>query len=348
MNVRSTFAVIGFALSIVSNSCVPIEETRTDARRGDATSERSEAGPVADAGDAGDGAVITPFDARRECESNAECASRPTLPVCDPVRGRCVACTPSMDRCDPADHCDPATFRCAPGCRADEGCAGATPRCDTALRRCVECTRTDQCPGGASCAGGRCMMVSCPTGRADCNRNAADGCEADLATDPMNCGACATMPAEQCNTRDDNCNGRCDDVGGCRIGVHRSSGVEHFYTTNRTEAGCCGFTVEAENFFYLYGAMVPGTAPLYRCYSPSQGRHLLTPDAACEGFNREGIIGYIGTSSACGATPLYRLHNPTNRDNFYTTSAAERDNAVMMYGYQARELAGYVWTTPQG
>lgn len=345
---RSNTALFACILSVISNSCALTEELPTDVRRADATRDGSEAGSLTDGAPA-DGAVdVASFDARRECESDPDCAGRAGRPVCDPVRGRCVACTPSMDRCDPSDHCDPATFTCAPGCRADEGCAGATPRCDTALRRCVECTRTDQCPSGASCAGGRCMMVSCPMGRADCNRNAMDGCEADLATDPMNCGACATQPPEQCNTRDDNCNGRCDDLGGCRIGVHRSSGVEHFYTTNRMEAGCCGFTVEAENFFYLYGAMVPGTAPLYRCYSPAQGRHLLTPDAACEGFTREGIIGYIGTSAACGATPLYRLHHPGTRDNFYTTSSAERDNAVMRLGYQARELAGYVWSAPQG
>lgn len=132
------------------------------------------------------------------------------------------------------------------------------------------------------------------------------------------------------------------------MGVHRSNGVEHFYTTSRAEAGCCGFTVEAENYFYLYGAMVAGTAPLYRCYSAAQGRHLLTPDASCEGFTREGILGYIGTSAACGATPLYRLYHPTSRDHFYTTSAEERDNAVTRFGYQARALAGYVWTAPQG
>ena len=38
----------------------------------------------------------------------------------------------------------------------------------------------------------------------------------------------------------------------------------------------------------------------------------------------------------------------TSNDNFYTLSAAERDNAVMRYGYTALELAGYVWTAPRG
>jgi hypothetical protein len=335
---RSALGAV-FAAHLIA--CAPIDPPRDggpiDASRVD--SARVEAG--ADSAAQG-------FDSGRECATDPDCARQPGLPVCDPVRGRCVVCSPSNDRCDPADHCDPVTFTCAPGCRADEGCAGATPRCDTGLRRCVECSRAEHCPGGASCAGGRCMMVMCPAGRADCNRNAGDGCEVDLAADRLNCGACGATPAEACNTRDDNCDGRCDEAPGCRVGVHRSSGVEHFYTTNRAEAGCCGFTVEFENFFYLYGAMVPGTAPLYRCYSGAQGRHLLTPDAGCEGFAREGIIGFVGTSAACGAVPLYRLYNPTSRDNFYTTSAAERDNAVAMYGYQARELAGYVWTAPQG
>ncbi len=329
------------------------DASRADVRRLDAARLDAEG---LEAATAFDGAApredaeadVRATDARRGCANNGDCASQPGLPVCDPVRGRCVACTPSDDRCDPADHCDSATFTCAPGCSRDEGCAGATPRCDRALFRCVECTTNAHCPGGSGCVGGRCMAVTCPAGRADCNRDATDGCEADLATDPMNCGACGASPAESCNTRDDNCNGRCDERAGCRLGVHRSNGVEHFYTASREEAGCCGFRVEAENFFYLYGAMAPGTAPLFRCYSAAQNRHLLTPDAGCEGFAREGIIGYIGTSAACGAVPLYRLYQPTSRDNFYTTSAAERDNAVAMYGYQARELAGYVWTAPQG
>ncbi|MDP3278615.1 MAG: hypothetical protein Q8Q09_25725 [Deltaproteobacteria bacterium] len=288
------------------------------------------------------------FDSGRECSNDMACVTRFGTPLCDPVRGRCVACTPSNDRCDPADHCDAVTFTCAPGCHADDGCAGATPRCDTDNHRCVECTASTHCPGGASCVGARCSMVTCPANRADCNRNAADMCEVDLTMDPNHCGACGAMPTETCNLRDDNCNGRCDELAGCRVGVHRSSGVEHFYTTNRTEAACCGFTVEFENFFYLYGSMAPGTSPLRRCYSAAQGRHLMTTAADCEGFAPEGIMGYIGTSATCGAVPLYRLYNPSNRDNFFTTSAPERDNAVNNLGYQARELVGYVWTRPQG
>jgi hypothetical protein len=189
-------------------------------------------------------------------------------------------------------------------------------------------------------------MVTCPAGRADCNGMAADGCEVDLARSTAHCGACNRPGRETCDAADDNCDGVCDNTDGCRVGVHRSSGVEHFYTTNLTEAGCCGFTVESANYFYLYGSMVPGTMPLLRCYN-ARSRHLMTTRPDCEGARREGVMGFIATSRVCGAVPLYRMSHP-NGDNFYTTSEAERDNAAMRYGYTALELAGYVWTAPRG
>jgi hypothetical protein len=41
----------------------------------------------------------------------------------------------------------------------------------------------------AACQAGACTFA-CVAGHADCNDLPVDGCEATLATDPLNCGAC--------------------------------------------------------------------------------------------------------------------------------------------------------------
>lgn len=279
------------------------------------------------------------------CASEADCRD-PARPLCDRANARCAECADDA-RCSASDHCDRLSGTCAPGCSSDQGCAQPTPRCLVTAHDCVECVAGTDCPPGHACTGSVCTRSVCPEGRADCNRSAADGCEADLARDPANCGACGARARETCDLRDDNCDGACDNVDGCRVGVHRSLGGEHFYTVNLTEAMCCGFRVEFANFFYLYAGPAPGTVALRRCYSGALGRHLMTTRADCEGYAFEGVMGYLATTAACGATPLYRLRNGAN-DNFYTTSAAERDNAVMRFGYTALELAGYVWTAPRG
>lgn len=131
---------------------------------------------------------------------------------------------------------------------------------------------------------------------------------------------------------------------GCRVAVHRSSGsAGHFYTTSRTEAACCGMTVESYDFFHLSSVGVDGTQPLFRCLAAG-GYHLYTTDTGCEMAAYEGQMGFIARTPICGAVPLYRLFHPGG-DHFYTHSAAERDYAVSI-GYADRGVIGYVWLTP--
>ncbi len=66
--------------------------------------------------------------------------------------------------------------------------------------------------------------------------------------------ACAP-PQEVCNLKDDDCDGYCDDILGCRIGVDRSydsTTGHHFYTTTDSEASCCGYQLESEDYYYLW------------------------------------------------------------------------------------------------
>jgi hypothetical protein len=154
---------------------------------------------------------------------------------------------------------------------------------------------------------------------------------------------------ETCNLQDDDCNGVCDDLLGCRIGVDRSydsTNGQHFYTTTDAESACCGYTVEQHDAFYLYGTAQAGLVPLYRCVSAS-GAHLYTTDPGCEGETSEGSMGWIATGPSCGAVPLYRLYNASTGDHLYTTSSAEVTSAEGG-GYAMQTSPGYVWSADCG
>ncbi len=160
--------------------------------------------------------------------------------------------------------------------------------------------------------------------------------------------ACAP-PRETCNLADDDCNGSCDDVLGCRIGVDRSYAAAaglHFYTTTDSEATCCGYSLEVYRYYYLYGAQQPGLVPFYRC-STSKGAHLYTTDASCGGGTLEGTMGWIATGPVCGSVPLHHLYLATSGDHFYTTSDAEA-SAAQAGGYADQGTAGYVWPAECG
>ncbi|PKN21364.1 MAG: hypothetical protein CVU65_17010, partial [Deltaproteobacteria bacterium HGW-Deltaproteobacteria-22] len=129
---------------------------------------------LADCG--GCGSLCAPDNALARCES-----------------GLCVmdACTPGFGDCDglPAN-----------GCEADLA---------TSLEHCGGCG-APCAPAGAtgSCEAGTCAIGACLEGRADCNTNPDDGCEAELATSLEHCGGCGAPCAP------DHATGSCVD-GSC-------------------------------------------------------------------------------------------------------------------------------------
>lgn len=217
----------------------------------------------------------------------------------------------------------------------------------------------------AVCTGGQCAMGACLPGYSDCDGQIDNGCEAmadcsagapcetacgstGMTSCSATCEPVCDVLAETCNAVDDDCNGTCDEgpLAGCRVGVHRSNhaSLGHFYTTDLTEAQSNGFYLEAQDFYFLYAAAVEGLAPFNRCLRPN-GKRFYTTSESCEdaGVN-EGALGWIAPDERCGGIPLYRLYHAGNSAHFYTTSAAERDNAVTNLGWIYEAIAGYVWS----
>lgn len=248
-------------------------------------------------------------------------------------------------------------------CPADE-CYGDCVDLRVDPDNCGGCGRTCYAlEGEASCVEGSCVIAECAPSTADCDGDLLNGCE--TVSSCVEGGACATtcgsvglagcadlcaptcaLPAESCNAQDDDCDGECDEgaLAGCRASVYRSSGARgHIYGRDAGEAAAAGQTIESGEYFFVYAAEAPGLVPLYRC-DKGGGLRFLTASASCEiGLPVDLLVGYMATGPSCGAIPLYRLYSSAGNLHFYTTSAAERDNAVAVYGYAYESIAGYVW-----
>jgi hypothetical protein len=132
------------------------------------------------------------------CAQDSDCAGNPGGPACDVASGRCVTCTPASDRCPAGQYCVGATNACAPGCRDDASCMGASSdggvsgsrRCDTTTRACVECLADEHCPSGTLCVGNLCV-AGCNAGRAcPASQTCCSGACIDAQTNTAHCGAC--------------------------------------------------------------------------------------------------------------------------------------------------------------
>ncbi|MDB5214033.1 MAG: Tryptophan synthase alpha chain [Myxococcaceae bacterium] len=118
-------------------------------------------------------------------------------------------------------------------------CDGAMPDLTSDPASCGACGNV--CAAGpratASCVASKCV-VACDTGFADCNGQAADGCETDLSNDAHACGACG----RDCTA----CGGTTCAQGMCDVKTILTS----------TEPGITHVTVDATRIYFITGKNV--------------------------------------------------------------------------------------------
>lgn len=201
----------------------------TDAR--DAEVSDGDASDVNDLGCDGtrcDGACVNTQDDPRHC-------------------GGCAIVCPGGDHAMPVCAMGQCALRCeAPWetCDGDGGGSCAT-NLNTSPTSCGSCGR--RCTSGphqiATCTAGDCR-VTCEPGYADCDDAGANGCEVDMMSDPLHCGACTT----RCGTfhvADGGCVGgmctisACEGTFGNCDGMN-PTGCEIDTFRNRTHCGTCG------------------------------------------------------------------------------------------------------------
>ena len=121
--------------------------------------------------------------------------------------------------------------------------------CEADLRRdpsnCGACqTSCGAQDGSLSCVEGQCRIAKCPASHlGDCNLIATDGCEADLRTDPKNCGKCGQVCGADGVKQALCVASKCENS--CRVGFGDCDGVpangcETTLTTDPKHCGSCG------------------------------------------------------------------------------------------------------------
>ena len=160
-------------------------------------------------------------------------------PEADPCGAPC-----SLGRTCVSGRCTAAV--CMPGradCDRDEA-TGCEVTLASDARHCGACGRACALPHAtAICVAGACRVGACAAGRGDCDGDAANGCERDLAADPARCGRCdvtcgaahasAACEAGVCATPAcDPGFGDCDDdlADGCEVAL----------ATSVAHCGACG------------------------------------------------------------------------------------------------------------
>jgi len=146
---------------------------------------------------------------------------------------------------------------CGNACAAGRACVGGSCACINSLlctSSCVDPTSNVQNCGScghscsfanatAACSNSSCTIGSCNAGFANCDMVAANGCEINTNTSPMNCGGCG-MVCNTANATPGCSNGTCT-VASCNAGFANcdmvaANGCEVNTTNDANHCGACG------------------------------------------------------------------------------------------------------------
>jgi hypothetical protein len=131
---------------------------------------------------------------------------------------------------------------------ASDGCESST---STDPNNCGGCGKVCNVPNAtAACKAGACAVSQCNAGFADCNMNAADGCETNTNTNNSNCGACGHVCSGANGT--ETCAGGVCTVASCSAGfadcnMNAADGCETNVATSVSNCGACGNVCSGTN-----------------------------------------------------------------------------------------------------
>lgn len=168
---------------------------------------------------------------------------------------------------------------------------------------CGNCNNNCVLPNANSiCINGLCAIGSCNPGFANCNGNVADGCEVNIASDLLNCGACNSVCPNRPNTIKTCVNGVCSYI--CTTNFadcnnNMSDGCETNLLTSANNCSGCGNVCTVPN---ANSNCVGGLCTIVSCATFFANCNGLTADG-CEVHLLTNINNCGSCGNACPPTP---------------------------------------------
>ena len=243
------------------------------------------------------------------CRDDASCAMTgdggAVMRRCDPMTRACVDCL-TDDQCAPGTRC--VSNACVAGCSATRACptgqsccAGACADLQSSAANCGACDMACSAPNGTpTCRAGACAVGACTAPFADCDMNAANGCEADTLGDLMHCGGCGMACSTRGNATSRCAAGRCEvtcDTGFADCDMDPANGCEADTRVSTLHCGGCGRPCAPAN---AVAACTAGACGIARC-NDGFGDCDMDPSNGCE-VDLRVTVGRCGMcGNACPA-----------------------------------------------